>query len=196
MTIQLTQQIPSHALCLCLHRFRTYESIVTMSFPISLHGGEYLEHLRDFRDSALIESHWLGKRRNIGGFTFGIAHAQWLAEEGGTVHLVDEGLRHKRTTITKLMPTTLRIANSPGESGLEVVTFKMDIDDIGCLEIYRNLITDGSFVEFAKADLYKWADRKHGLFNPTDEQRELLYTEMQRGATGLFATASGYGTGQ
>ena len=148
--------------------------------------------MREYRDSALIESHWLGRRRNIGGFTFGIAHAQWQAEEGGTAHLIDEGLRHKSTTMTKLIPTTLRILNSPGETGFEVVTFRMDIDDIGCIDIYHNLITNGSFVEIAKAELHKRADSKHGLSEPTNEQRELLYTEMQRGATGLYPVTYGY----
>lgn len=163
-----------------------------MSLPISLHGNEYLEHLRGFRDSALIESHWIGKRRSVGGFTFGIAHAQWMTEEGGIAHLTDEGLRRKNTTMTKLMPTTLRLLHSPGEKGIEVVTFRMDIDDIGSIDIYRNLITSGSFREIAKAELHKRADRKHGLSEPTDEQRELLYTEMQRGATGLYPKTYDY----
>lgn len=165
---------------------------MAMSMPISMYGNEYLEHLRNFRDKALIESHWLGRRKNIGGFSFGIAHAQWITEEGGTAHLIDDGLRYKNTTITRLMPTTLRIYNALGESGLELVTYKMDIDDIGCIDIYHNLIFDGSFREIAKAEIFKRADSKHGLSDPTDEQREFLYTEMQRGATGLYPISRDY----
>lgn len=150
--------------------------------------------MREFRDAALIESHWLGRRRRIGGFTFGIARARWRTENDGTAHLIDEGLRHNDTVITPLMPTTLRLYNSPGESGREVVTYKMDIDEIGCIDIYRNLITAGTLREIAKAELYRRADRKHGLSEPTDEQRELLYTEMQRGATGLYPITYDYET--
>jgi hypothetical protein len=167
-----------------------------MSLPISLHGNEFLEQLRDLRNTALIESHWMGKRRRIGGFTFGVARAQWQTEEDGTAHLIDEGLRHNEKTIIKFMPTTLRLFNFPGESGFEVVTYRMDIDDVGCIDIYRNLITDGSFREIASAELHKRADRKHGLSEPTDEQRELLYTEMQRGASGIFPLTYDYETGE
>lgn len=163
-----------------------YESIVFMSLPFSLHGNEYLEHLREFRDAALVESHWFGRRKNIGGFTFGVARAQWRTEEGGTAQLIDEGLRYRSTTIINFLPTTLRISNSHGEMGLEVVTFEMDIDDIGCVDVYQNLFTTGSLFEFAKSELHRRSERKYGLSDPTDEQRELLYSELQRGATGLY----------
>lgn len=154
-----------------------------MSLPIGLHSNKYLERLRDFRDQAFDESHWLGTRRRIGGFTFGQSRAEWQSETGGFAYLIDEGLRYKGNTVSKLLPTTLRLYNSQNEYGLEVVTFKMDIDDVGCIDIYRNMITNGSFREIARAELSKRADRKHGLSELTDEDRELLYTEMQRGAT-------------
>lgn len=157
-----------------------------MSLPISLYGNEYLEHLRGFRDRALVESRWMGKRRNIGRFSVGIAHAQWRAENGGIAHLTDEGVRLKGATIFKYLPTTLEIISPPAETGFEVVTYKMDIDDIGRIDIYRNLMSSGSFKEIALAELHRRADRKYGLSDPTDEQRELLYTEMQRGSTGLY----------
>jgi hypothetical protein len=163
-----------------------------MSLPISLHGNEYLEHLRNFRDLAFDESSWLGKRNRIGHFIFGIAHAHWQTEEGGTAHLTEEGLRYKNTNITRIMPTTLRLYNAPGETGIELITFRMDLDDIGCIDIFRNLITSGTFREVAKAEMYKRADKKHGLSEPTDEQRELLYTEMERGATGLYTAGHSY----
>jgi hypothetical protein len=163
-----------------------------MSLPISLHGNEYLEHLRNFRDLALVESHWLGKRNRLGNFIFGMAHAQWQTEEGGTAHLAEEGLRYKSTNVTRIMPTILRLYNSPGESGIELTTFRMDVDDIGCIDIFHNLITAGTLREVVKAEMYKRSDKKHGLSQPTDEQRELLYTEMERGATGLYTAGHSY----
>lgn len=161
-----------------------------MDLPISLHGNEYFEHLRSFRDTALIESQWLGKRRAVGGFIFGIAHAKWRTEENVTAQLTEDGLRYKNTALTRMKPTTLRLLNSPSDNGFELVTFKMDLDDIGIIDIYRNLITSGSFREIAKAELHQRVDRRHGLSMPTDEQREQLYFEMQRGASGLYRVSN------
>lgn len=157
-----------------------------MSLPVSPHGNRYLEHLRQFRDSACVESHWFGRRKSLGGFTFGAVCAQWQSEEGGRAVLVDTGVRRKNSNLTAIKPTTLRLYSSYTENRLECTTFTMDIDDIGCIDIFRNMITSGTFREIVKADLYKRADKKHGLSVPTDEERELLYTEMQRGATGLY----------
>lgn len=156
-----------------------------MSLPISLHSNEYLEHLREFRDRALVESRWIGRRRSIGGFTFGTALARWQTDDGGTTSLADVGLRYKHTTLTKLMPTTLCTSYRRGEAGVEVVTFMMDID-VGHIEIYRNMITRGSFREILNTELHRRADGRHELSDPTDEQREFLYLEMQRGSTGLY----------
>ncbi len=157
-----------------------------MSLPISLHGNTYLEHLRDYRDVALVESNMMGKRRRVGAFTLGIAHAQWQTEDGARAHLIEAGIRYRNSNLTKIRPTTLRLTSFPAETGLEVVTFKMDIDDIGCIAVYRNMITSGSFREVARAELANRADNLHDLSDPTDEDREMLYTEMQRGATGLY----------
>lgn len=161
-----------------------------MSLPFSVHSREYLERLSHLRDIALEESHWFGMRRSIGNFTLGAAHARWRTEEGGIAHLIDEGLRHKRTSVTKLLPTTLRLMNSPGVRGVEVVTYKMELDDIGSIEIYRNLITKATLLEVAKAELHKRAERRLELDRPTVEQREQLYEEMERGASGLYTTYS------
>ncbi|MDB5163901.1 MAG: hypothetical protein JWS12_519 [Candidatus Saccharibacteria bacterium] len=155
-----------------------------MSLPFSLHGNQYLEHLRVYRDAALVESHWMGRRKRLGRFTFGTAYAQWQTEEGGAAHLIDQGLRNGTSPLT-LKPTILRLLHHPGETGIEVVTFKMDIDDIGCIDIYRNMVISGSFREMARIVFPSRVDDKLGLSQPTDDDRELLYKEMQRGATGL-----------
>ncbi len=42
------------------------------------------------------------------------------------------------------------------------------------------------------AELSRRGDRKHGLSEPTDDARELLYIEMQRGATGLYPISYDY----
>jgi|GEM_PF-2495590 len=157
-----------------------------MSLPINLHGEKYYEGLKSSRDAALVESHLSGKRNQIAGFTFGRASAEWQLEEGGTAHLQDVGLRHNGTTLTYPRPTTLRLLQPRNNMGIEAITFKMDIDDTGCIDVYRNIFIATSFLEFIKAELSRRKDKKHGLLEPNDEERELLYTEMQRGATGLY----------
>lgn len=99
--------------------------------------------------------------------------------------MIDEGIRYGNSSL-KLYPTTLRLLHHPGETGIEAVTFKMDIDDIGCIAVYRNMISTGSFLEVMRAELSHRADSKHDLSRPTDDDREFLYSEMQRGATGLY----------
>lgn len=156
----------------------------------SVHGNEYLEDLRLFRDRALAESHISGTRRRLGGFVFGAAEAAWETAEDGLAHLLEGGLRYKDMPLTKFKPTTLRLFHFPEGMSFEVVTYNMDIDDIGCIEIYRNLFTSASLREVAAANLRRRADRKHGLSEPTDEQRRLLYTEMKRGASGRYAVTN------
>ncbi len=157
------------------------------NLPFSLYGNTYFEHLREFRDRALVESNLYGQRRRIGNFTFGIAQAEWQTEDGSTAHLLEGGLRYKSTNVTNPLPTTLRIYNhSGGDVGLELITFKMDIDDVYHIDIYHNLITSGSFQELAKGELSRRRERQHSLATPTTEQREYVYTELSRGATGLY----------
>lgn len=158
-----------------------------MNLPDSLYGNEYYENLRYFRDEALVESQWFGRRKKIGSLTLGIARSKWKTDDGGIAYLVDEGIRFGSVNLTNYLPTTLRIASEPYKSGREITTFRMDIDDIGQIEIYKSIIADGSFRDIIRTEMQKRIEKRHELNIPTDEQRELIYTEMQRGATGLYA---------
>lgn len=161
-----------------------------MSLPNSLHGNEYWENLSTLRDKALVNSNVCGRRRRIGKLAFGHANAQWVAESGGTTCLDDEGLRIGDTTLLNLRPTTMRIFDKHGPEGTEVVTFKMDIDDIGDIEVFRHMIISASFLEVVRTEMSKRADRRHDMAVPTDEELTLIYTEMERGASGLYVPGS------
>lgn len=145
-----------------------------------------MNNLRAFRDAALIESRWSGRRRKIGSFTFGIVSAQWQTEENGEALLSDKGLRHNRTTITRIKPTTLHLFSPPINGGYELVTYEMDVDDTGIIEVFTNMILPESLTDKRKIKQYRQADRLRGLSNPTNEQNERLYRELARGASGLY----------
>lgn len=156
------------------------------NIPEHLHSEQYYEGLRDLRDTALDESHYSGRRKKIGGFTFGVANAKWKTERGGEAELIDRGLRFKNTTLINTRPTTLLLFEGSKEMGFEITRFEMDVDDIGTIYVYQNLVTDTVVRDLIRAEIYRRADRQHDLANPTEEQRVFLYTEMQRGASGMY----------
>lgn len=157
-----------------------------MSLPVSLYSNEYYERLREFRDLALTESHFYGKRKTLGRFTFGTVMARWKAEDDSSIYLKDEGVRYKRTPLTKAYPTTVQIYKSHEGLGTEITTFTMDIDDVGTIDYYHGLLTTPTVLSVIKMERQKRSEEKYGLSAPTLEQRELLYMEMSRGATGLY----------
>lgn len=81
----------------------------------------------------------------------------------------------------------MRIFNTPGSAGTEVVTFKMELDNIGDIEVFRNIITSASLAEIIRAKMSKHADRRHDMTIPTNEELALAYNEMERGASGIYA---------
>lgn len=159
-----------------------------MSLPNSLHGNEYWENLATLRDEALVNSNVYGRRRRLGKLAFGHACAQWDAESGGTAYLDDQGVQIGDTTLLDLHPTTMRLFDNHTQRGTEVVTFRMDINGIGDIEVFRHMITSASFLEVIRTEISKRADRRHDMAVPTDEELALVYTEMERGASGLYAS--------
>jgi hypothetical protein len=162
-----------------------------MPLPASLHGNEYWNNLSALRNEALVKSHTYGKRWRIGRIAFGRAQAQWQTEVGGTAYLEDRGLQIGDTTLLNFHPTTLQIFDGYGSNGIGVTSLSMDIDDIGDIEVYRYMITTdsflGAFSEVVRNEMSKRADRRHEMAVPTDQQLALVYTEMERGASGLYA---------
>ncbi len=91
-------------------------------------------------------------------------------------------------TLNKLYPTTLRIFNGDWENGFAVTSYRMDLDENGIICINHGMIIQGTVRELLRMDFMSKAESRYGLDFPTREDREYLYEEMRRGATGLYTT--------
>jgi hypothetical protein len=156
-----------------------------MSMPDYLNGEEYYSRLRANRDLALKKSKSFGNRKNLGKLSWGMAHASWRTEDDGAARLSDEGMRYGHTTLTKIKPTTLMLYE-PGEGAFELVEYKMDLDDIYTIDVYRTIIVHGTFKAIAQFEAAKFKERRLGLQHPSRSDRVKIFEEMERGATGLY----------
>ncbi len=68
-----------------------------------------------------------------------------------------------------------------------MTSFKVDVDDIKLVSVARSMILEGSFKEVVKIELARRKESKLGLNVATDEDRIMLYEELKRGASGLYA---------
>jgi len=162
-----------------------------MGLPLSLVGNEYVGDLRGFREAALRKSYLYGSRKQIGKLCFGSVKASWRMAQRGDATLIETGTYYDGSRLFNDRPTTLRLMTPYNVSknvfsGFVETTFKMDLDNSGKIEIYRNIIESGTFRELARIALSREGDQSHGLNIPSDEDRELLYLEMERGASGEF----------
>jgi hypothetical protein len=155
-----------------------------------LYGNEYLGRLQEYRDKSLVESYWRGRRHRIGKFTCGLVQAKWLAEDGMVAHLTDQGWRFNNVTLSFNYPTTLYIYDAFKSADIEFTTFEMDIDDSGRIEVYHNMLKDGSFRGILRADMAKRAVRQSGQSEPLRDDCIRLYSELQRGASGVYSVAN------
>ncbi len=158
-----------------------------MKDGISLHGRDYFDDLQKFRDMALEESHWEGRRKRIGKFTYGIVHAQWESETGGRAHLLEEGIRSSdRRCLNRAYPTTLELYDH-GDNGEGTLMTRFSIDDsIGLVKVFRALIVKPSIWKMPGLEIAQKIESRHKLDDPTDSDRILLYEEMKRGASGMY----------
>ena len=159
-----------------------------MAFPDNLDSRSYYEQLVVLRDDALRRSYWFGGRTQLGALSFGLAAAYWRAEDGGTAILTDRGLRLGNNTPWVLRPTVLRLSRTQStDPGLgESTEFRMELDDLGMIDVYRNLTTSRFVRDGIRAALSRRGDRRHELSVPTDEDLALVYLELQRGASGAY----------
>jgi hypothetical protein len=158
-----------------------------MTIPVSVDSSEYYEQLREFRDSALDASNLYDRRKYLGALVFGSVGARWVSQDGGIAVLEHKGIRFKRSNITRLMPTTLSIDYLKDDGVHDVTTFSMNLDEIGWVDVHKYPHRNYGPLETACAGISKLIDQKNGLQHPTDLQRELIYTELERGASGDFA---------
>lgn len=155
-----------------------------MSTPESLHDQNYLDQLARFRNEALAYSSY-GCRRQIGKISFGSADVLWHTESDGSALLTERGLRFGSIALFNSFPTILKILD-PAEHGSMFTEYKMDIDDIGTINVHRTIVDSASSRSILRFEAAKFKERQHDLDIPTDSDRLLLYQEMERAASGLY----------
>lgn len=159
-----------------------------MGMPVNLDNGQYFADLRDFRDEALEASNLYGQRRHLGAFSVGTAHAQWNAESGALVDLVDSGLRcGNESVFNNKAGTKLRLEESVGEGGQILTVYEMNLGTSGLIKVHHSMLAKPSKNQLRTFSPRK-ADSKLGLDIPTNEDLEIIYTELQRGASGRYKT--------
>jgi hypothetical protein len=147
-----------------------------------------IQELICLRDEALEASQFYGKRYKLGKLSVGHAVALWRSSDGGEAKLRDFGIRIGEFAPWTIWPTSLELMTAHEESrALEITAFEMELES-GLVEIHKKLITvESPWKDLIKADLNKRKERKLDLHVPSNEDWDLLYEEMQRGASGAYA---------
>lgn len=154
-----------------------------MPLPESLHESEYYEKLAALQGEALTQSNRYDRRLQLGRLALGYVRAMWRAQFRGLVTLGEGYLWRDNTVILNSHPTRMRIYKPHPGMNMEITTFDMNLED-GDIEVFRR-VTSPLFPDFTQATIEREIDGVLGLSKPTDEDLQLLYAEMERGASGL-----------
>jgi hypothetical protein len=160
-----------------------------VNIPRDLRGKDYYRSLGEFRDRAFVASNYSGRRRRIGAFTFGLVVAAWETEAGGTAILRDEGLRYGEHAV-RLHPTTLKIDDHEVHPEAHFIdTFELELGEPPYIWVFRRIApqflspnADGTLMQSSPVTL----DHNLALAEASDEDRNQIYHELQRGASGLY----------
>lgn len=176
---------PAHSLPI-RQIYANIKSMFNPRYPNS----EVTEELIDLRDEALVQSHWLGSRFKLGALAVGRSEAMWRTEDNGLADLVLSGVIYKGVRIgLRNYSTFLRIWSSIKDVRIgHIIEFKMDLDDLQTIDVHETSIDNGGFVMgMAKFQLAKPYELRSGLSAPSQDQLDLLMSEMYRGASGEYA---------
>jgi len=154
--------------------------------PSSIENKTYLDQIRQYREEALDKSYVCGRRHKLGAYTSGIVHAQWLAEDGSRAHLIDGAISLGTYSPFNAYPTQLRLSRPIGNICIEQTLFSMDLDDRGVIGVYHNVVPGHTYFDKLIVDLNNRAKALSGETEPVAADKELLLSEMQRGASGMF----------
>lgn len=156
-----------------------------MSLPFSTESEMYLERLREFRDRALEASHDSGRIFRLGNFTVGIASARWKNDNGESVILRESTIRHGLKTVNPV-PTKLTVTGNTDDGKIYQHRYEMNIDDIGLISAFESTYDEASYAQIFRADAKKLHQTLTQNTWATEAQREDLYYELERGASGLY----------
>jgi hypothetical protein len=149
---------------------------------------EYYDSLKELKDAALVASQFAGRRRRIGICTFGIATVAWRSEDGGMSALSEKGVVVGKTAPFYVYPTTLHLYGEPYDNGAcEMVNFRMELDDVGLIRVTRAMLSAPRWSELVRAKVGALQDAVRTLDWPTNDDSRLLYSELERGASGAYS---------
>jgi hypothetical protein len=154
------------------------------------------QELVALKNKALEASRFSGNRYRLGAFSVGRAVALWSSSEGGETKLREHGFKVGEYAPWVRWSTSLELAKIHEESrSLEITAFDMDLDS-GLVEINHKLITvEQSWKDLIMADFYRNRERKLDMHVLSTEDWQLLYDELERGASGAYTLAELYETG-
>lgn len=155
--------------------------------PTCLVSQEYLDKLIGFTEASFDKSYMGGRRRTLGGLVMGRVYAQWRGENDESVLLAEHGVRFRNSVVFPFKPISLHIFEKNPSGQSSITQFEMDLYDVGSIDVYRQLIVDGSLREVIAGRMVRSSEEFYDMNNPTDEDRLLLYRELERGASGLYA---------
>lgn len=152
----------------------------------SVHSNEYWRDLKAFRDAALEQSHCYGRRRSVGALACGRAKAVWHTADDGYAVLEYVGLSWHSKALDRIYNTLFNISWRH-DSGTEWLRYKIDIDDVGLMKVQRVMINRLGLREVVAAQVAALDEWRFGLHVASDEDRQYVYRELKRGASGIDA---------
>lgn len=158
-----------------------------------------VSRLADLRDQALVKSKFFNITCKIGKLTIGPAVAEWEpeTEDFTTARLVQTGPDYNgrpllgRYTTKLLLETVYDSLRDTEGRALELIahrkTFKMSLGDEPKIAVFSNLMPAAVKygLDMNRSDLHK--ENRHGLHTPTEFDLELLFKELERGASGAYS---------
>lgn len=148
--------------------------------------GEF-ERLAELRDQALHESHAYGHRYHLGMLSLGSEVALWTTGNT-TTQLLDQGVRWGENLITPNRSTVNVIEHDPVDPNRAgfVTQFLLDLE-CGLIEARVGFNNVPRAIPDSLSQLQtRRLKQQYDFTSATEEQEKILYTELEKGASGLF----------
>ena len=158
-----------------------------MELPEGLSEHDYCERLRQYRDEALERSRLWGNTGSQPGKLHEIARADWYAEDDSIAVLVHERLKIFGAPILRSSKTNLVLVEVDSDSDARIEKhYEMDLDRSGRIDQYTRVVIEDNFLEYVSHQTARKKARALGLSSPTYEELHRVFSEMKRGASGMY----------
>ncbi len=155
----------------------------------NIHSADFIEELCALKNAALDASYISGRFHRLGTILkFGRVNAGWHSEAGGHSVLTEVGLRLGNTALFDSSPATLHVIDPPSEHVF--TTYELNLEGSEAMNVYRQTIAEGidqTYMAIYRGLRAKAAERRLGISGITQEDGDLLFLEMKRGASGNYS---------